>query len=376
MRSNRTWRSGTAARGRPFNLLLEAWETSMTYLRHTVRGAAAALVLLSSATGLTGVAMAQGNAVHAEIDPLNQVPEARARIVEEGEGDRVLGGTEAEKDAWPFQVALLASAWLDNDPRSQFDAQFCGGTLISPEWVLTAAHCITDGGGNRYPAESMTALIGATSLDEGRRVAVVQAIPHEDYSPVTLDNDIALLRLAEAVDAPTVTLADAAIPTESGAATVIGWGLTEHGTAPVSLLQAEIGLYPNSACNDGIKTYIKQGLQMTLLREVGFVRLDTAVLEEAMAVLEGGIGDPLTEVMLCAGTPSGQMSSCYGDSGGPLLVSGENGPVQVGVVSWGAGPWDAENQCGHENAYAVYARVSSFTDWIAEKTTRRRLPRN
>jgi len=89
-------------------------------------------------------------------------------------------------------------------------------------------------------------------------------------------------------------------------------------------------------------------------------------LEEAFAILSVNIGPILTQNMVCAGTPSGARSSCNGDSGGPLLVQEADGRwLQVGIVSWGREPLNADNRCSHENLYAVYTRLANYFDWIA-----------
>ena len=76
------------------------------------------------------------------------------------------------------------------------------------------------------------------------------------------------------------------------------------------------------------------------------------------------MGDPLTPAMVCAGVPSGARDTCYGDSGGPLLVERDGRFVQLGIVSWGEGPADAEVKCGNANLFGVYSRIASFRDWI------------
>ena len=132
---------------------------------------------------------------------------------------RIVGGMEAEARAWPWQVALISS-------RESYIDQFCGGSVIHERWVLTAAHCV-DGASS----DDVQVLAGTHDLDEGGRRIDVEAIRmHRDYRDDTLENDIALLKLARKAGVDeVVALPDAgraAEVAEPGVmATAVGWGL-------------------------------------------------------------------------------------------------------------------------------------------------------
>ncbi len=330
--------------------------------------AAFALALAAAVPVMSQTAGTDNPEAKAEADPRTRTLAARKRLIEANQSPRVIGGDPAKKDEFPFQVALLDTGTLDDSKDSQYQAQFCGGSLISDEWVLTAAHCMVDEWGEVYPTEWNTVLVGATSLvDDAERIVAAEVYVKEDYDPITFDNDVALIKLSKKVKAKSIQMTDGSDITDAGKAMVIGWGLRDDGSAPVELLKGEVGMFPNATCNDGIRGYFADGLQQMLLSQ-SHLKLSEADVTKAMEILGPAIGDPLTQQMVCAGTQSGEVSSCHGDSGGPLFVNTPKGAVQVGIVSWGAGPLNADMFCGHENAYAVFSRVSSFNAWVKEKT--------
>ncbi|MEM8813726.1 MAG: serine protease [Pseudomonadota bacterium] len=294
-----------------------------------------------------------------------------ATIAAPGEATRIIGGRESAEGAWPHQVALLNPERIEDTEESRILSQFCGGSLITREWVLTAAHCVVDQEGKPVDPRSFVIQTGSVSVARGDLREVSQVIVHEDYDSVRINNDIALVQLSEPitqssgpVGAIRVLGQGQAVP--QGPAVVIGWGLIAANTVPNQLLETDIDIVPNATCNQGMAEQTRRdlgGILVGIGRETG---IPLEKIQEAFDILSTNIGARLTPQMICAGIPSGERTSCNGDSGGPLMVREQDGRwLQVGIVSWGQEPLGATEPCGHAELYSVYTNLAEFFDWIA-----------
>ncbi|WP_086048003.1 trypsin-like serine protease [Hugenholtzia roseola] len=241
---------------------------------------------------------------------------------------RIVGGRDAQAAEVPWQVALVG-----NGASNNYQAQFCGGTIIDPIWVLTAAHCLE--GTNPQDIKIVAGVVSLTQ-DSGQERTVTQIIIHPNYNAATSENDIALLRLSSPLDLtdPNVMAVRYATPADSNA------GLTDAG------VMATISGWGNQSSTGQVSTPILQVAEVPIVSN-----------QDANIAYQGAI----TEVMLAAGfLEEGGVDSCQGDSGGPLVVEdGAGNWIVAGVVSFGEG-------CALPDFPGIYARVSMFANWIAE----------
>ncbi|XP_047450855.1 transmembrane protease serine 4a isoform X2 [Mugil cephalus] len=231
-----------------------------------------------------------------------------------GSQDRIVGGTDASIEDWPWQVSL-----------QQGGHHTCGGTLVSPRWVVSAAHCFT---GGKKALSRWRVVSGKTYMGTLGGSYVDRVIVNGNYDPARNDYDIALMRLSSPVSLGETRL-PACLPPKNLALAdgdpmvVTGWGyLEEHGQVSPSLQKAHIPLIGQKSCS-------------------------------SPAVY----GAAITQRMICAGYLEGKVDACQGDSGGPLVHSTSSRWNLVGVVSWGVG-------CARAGRPGVYSNVEELLNWI------------
>ncbi|XP_066288599.1 trypsin-2-like isoform X2 [Branchiostoma lanceolatum] len=229
---------------------------------------------------------------------------------------RIVGGSDANHGAWPWQVSLRSF------PYGLF--HFCGGALIHRKWVLTAAHCVSDGD-KPYVTFGETRLSG----DDGseRTIKTKKVFIHPSYSGD--EYDVALLKLKEKVRFSQyvrpvcVPEASTVFPVPGTVCSITGWGYAKEGGSTKNHLQeADVPIVSDAECS---RVYAWSGYDST--------------------------------AEFCAGYKAGGIDTCQGDSGGPLVCQSDGQYWLQGVTSWGDG-------CARPGKPGVYARVTAVADWI------------
>ncbi|XP_068573806.1 plasminogen activator, urokinase a [Cebidichthys violaceus] len=243
---------------------------------------------------------------------------------------KIVGGSFTPIESNPWVAALFHQ-------RSGF---LCGGSLIAPCWVLTAAHCFSDG--EETNIKHLSVYLGKTAIndtdaDREQSFTVEKLIIHQHYNDFNYNNDIALLK----------------IKSRNG-----GCAVRSASARTVCLPPSHTQLPAGFQCSiAGFGNERFMALRYSQLLKQAEVKL----LSQTDCTSQSDYGDRITENMLCAASPDWSTDACQGDSGGPLVCEAAGRMFLFGVVSWGEG-------CARRNKPGVYTRVANYNKWIAAKT--------
>ncbi|KAG8009161.1 Testisin, partial [Nibea albiflora] len=240
---------------------------------------------------------------------------------------RIVGGDNATAGSWPWQVSVHFLV-------SGRGIHICGGTLISDQWVLTAAHCILTTSTSPWVLYFGRETQSGPNVNEVKRT-VSQIIVHPNYNNSLLNNDIALMKLSTPVNfsdyiRPVCLASNTSEFHNSTSCWSTGWGALGMNES-----------LPNS--------FPLQEIQIPV---IGRKQCVCSYLVEPLA--------NITDQMICAGKDNKRV--CFGDSGGPLQCKQGSKWIQAGVTSFGLG-------CDAPGIPEVFARVSEFQNWIKDQVT-------
>ncbi|XP_045413396.1 ovochymase-2 isoform X8 [Lemur catta] len=246
---------------------------------------------------------------------------------------RILGGSQVEKGSYPWQVSL-----------KQRQKHICGGTIISPQWVITAAHCVS----YRNTVSTVNVTAGEHDLSqtepEEQTLTIQSVIVHPLFSSKKpMDYDIALLKMAGAFQfgqfVGPMCLPEPGEQFEAGfICTTAGWGrLGEDGVLPQVLQEVNLPILTHKEC--------------------------MAALSSLKKFLSG-------KTFLCTGFPEGGRDACQGDSGGSLMCQNKKGAwTLAGVTSWGLGcgrSWRNNMHQSDPGSPGIFTDLSKVLPWIRE----------
>ncbi|ARQ67841.1 S1 family peptidase [Streptomyces marincola] len=262
-----------------------------------------------------GIALAAAAvAALAATAPASAAPAPTSPAASSEPSTRIVGGTPVTTEDYPYVMHVTFTGIVP----------FCGGTLVAPTKVVTAAHCV-----NNRAAEDLNAVGGRTERqgDSGVMIGVSDIWMHPEWDSTTKVADIAVLTLSEPMPYEHIPFAgpeDTHLYTPGVMAEVLGWGRTgETGNVPDQLLMAEVPVVSDADCEEAYSSHT--------------TRVDG-------------------ETMVCAGYPEGGVDACQRDSGGPLVVDG----VLIGVVAWG-------NGCARPGYYGVYTELATYAADVSEQ---------
>ncbi|EFY96505.2 Peptidase cysteine/serine, trypsin-like protein [Metarhizium robertsii ARSEF 23] len=308
---------------------------------------------------------------------------------------KIVGGSQANQAEWQSIVSIRLAQGGGQPYHT------CGGSLVSADTIVTAAHCNID----RLPASMFSVLAGSNDRKSRQAtvVGVAEIIHHPEFDRNTMKDDISVWKLSRPIpESNTIKYArmprQREDPPPSAAVKVAGWGAIQEikipqgaqggqaiiprdapqepspkGLVPVTIIPFPPTGHPQDPqpAPQGPQAPIdEETIAPRLLREAMLSVVDHSTCSQAYApttqVQQPGpiqpgqfgkrqVSSRITQNMICAGASRGAQDSCYGDSGGPLVDAHSN--TLVGIVSFGLA-------CGHPTAPGVYTKVSSYMDFI------------
>jgi len=235
---------------------------------------------------------------------------------------RIIGGIPAVTDQYPWQVALFSNLYSSSP--------FCGGSLLSSDTVLTAAHCVQYNSYSLYVGFPK----GDVTLQNATKIRASKVLRHPYYSSNPTDNDFAIITLSSPVmfddSTQPICLPDPTENYDDNLAEVTGWGRTGSSYLSDVLMTVNVTTMSNQKCQELF-----------------------SVAASPSSIISSN--------MICAGDVG--KDSCQGDSGGPMITLSKDGAYysQIGVVSWGYG-------CASITP-GVYGRVTQQLYWIIKQIT-------
>ncbi|XP_042666614.1 coagulation factor X [Centrocercus urophasianus] len=243
-------------------------------------------------------------------------PRNRSRMTDPNVDTRIVGGDECKLGECPWQAVLI----------NEKEEEFCGGTILNEDFILTAAHCINQ-------SKEIKVVVGEVDREKEEHSETTHTAEkifvHSKYIAETYDNDIALIKLKEPIQ------------------------FSEY-VVPACLPQAdfanEVLMNQKSGMVSGFGREFEAGRLSKRLKvlEVPYVDRSTCKQSTNFAI---------TENMFCAGYETEQKDACQGDSGGPHVTRYKDTYFVTGIVSWGEG-------CARKGKYGIYTKLSRFLRWV------------